>query len=44
MGNTFGARGYFVETSEQMSAKDFQRCLEEKEAHHKQNNCKIYEF
>ena len=43
-GQHLWARGYFVATSGQISAKDVQKYIEGQEAHHKQDNFKISEF
>ena len=38
------AKGYFVEMSEQVSAMDVQKYIEEQEAHHRHDHFKVSEF
>lgn len=42
-GQHLWARGHFVATSGQISAKEVQKYIEEQEAHHKQDNFRISE-
>ncbi|MBQ7524126.1 MAG: transposase [Alphaproteobacteria bacterium] len=43
-GQHLWARGYFVAPSEQVSAKEVQKCIDGQNVHHNQDNFRVFEF